>query len=288
MNEKVNAYSSTEAAALFDQMVQKDTAKQVIYRDIAANFSRMRDIKGSALVVADIGCGSGHFIRQVRDIVPDTQIYYGDFSIEQVKMAGERVGDIATSNGFQLNINGGIPLQDETLDCITSHFVLSEIGDLGTALREYWRVLRPDGLFVASMTSPLSDILLAALRPDKLRGISPERPDDSQNGTYTLSNALTVPHHYRNYAEIVGGFHNSGFNLTDLDMMRYYPQPKSNSIFPLPEYLVLYAHKDNSTDRVSSLLRRLEYIFNSNNLQLVSEVLHSEEPREEVYRTYYK
>lgn len=287
MSEKIHAYSNPDIASQFDAMVSRDTAKQVIYRDIVTKLRELRVLKGAPLAVADIGCGSGHFIQQIHTRMRDTHLYYADYSLPQLRTTAARVEDDRISRGFQFDLGIGIPLLDCSLDCVTSHFVLSEIADLDLALKEYYRILRPRGLFVTTMTSPISDLILSTVRPHKLQGISADAANDSQIGMYTLGNTLTAPHHYRSYYDLINSFHDNGFNLTDKTMMRYYPLPKPDTIIPLPEYLVLYSYKDTRNGYVARLRRRLKYRRDlPKNSQIKKDIVYSDDPREEIYRAY--
>lgn len=245
----------------FDQLVSRDTVKEIIYTDVVR---RINQTKRGMQVVVDIGCGSGRFIEMLAAYSNEIQVYYGDYSLSQVINTRRKVdatGERPTT-GFQVNLSQGLPINDCSVDILTFHYVLSEIPDIEFILDECYRVLQDDGLLVVSMTSPLSDILTATVRPEKISGLNLEAADHPQLVSYHLGSdgKIQVPHYYRPYKYIVNAFHEKGFGLTEYDIDRYTPFNPTN--FPSPkslhESLVLYARKGKKT-WLSKWERKIEH-----------------------------
>lgn len=121
--------------------------------------------------VADLGCGSGVILCDVLrhkprwrgqglDISPAAVDYAERLSVyKQVNDRVEfRVGDIAQ-----------LPYEDETLDLVISSEVIEHAPDPYRALREFARVLRPDGKLI--LTVPMESKAIAHLH-------SPGQPED--------------------------------------------------------------------------------------------------------------
>ncbi len=266
-------YSSVEAACNFDRYVQQDHAKDMIYHDIATKISEHAIFEGSRLMVGDIGCGTGQFVEILQAEIPQSHIVFADISKSAVAMTNNRFASIDFStrpSGICMNLQDGFPIDDEAFDVLTSHFVISEVPELDSLLQEYYRTLRPGGLGVFSMTSPLSDMLTSILKPGRIQNLSLEKQGEPQMGEYHLSNGLVVPHYYRDYDTLIGSFHKNGLRVTTADMVRYYPV-EDGKVVPLPEYLVLYTQKDNRRFTGTSR-RRIEYKLSLNNPTKIEDI----------------
>ncbi len=103
--------------------------------------------------VLDIGCGAGAAAREAAAVVgPDGSVIAIDACVEAISAARER-----TPSGLGIDYRvmraerlTGIP--DRTVDCVLASLVLEQIADLEVLMRELWRVLRPGGRIIASVT----------------------------------------------------------------------------------------------------------------------------------------
>ena len=104
--------------------------------------------------VIDIGCGSGGAGRAAAAIVgPDGLVVGVDPSAEALAVARQRAPEdlpMAFVRGFAERLPD---IPDRSFDCAIASLVLDEVEDLGAALAEVMRVLRPGGRFVASVTA---------------------------------------------------------------------------------------------------------------------------------------
>lgn len=121
----------------------------------------LRD-QGSARVL-DLGCGAGHVSFQVAPLVAEVVAY--DLSQQMLDVvataATERgLGNIVTERG----VAERLPFADASFDFVFSRYSAHHWSDLGLALREVRRVLKPGGVVafidVMSPGSPLLDTYL--------------------------------------------------------------------------------------------------------------------------------
>jgi len=113
--------------------------------------------------VLDLGCGAGHVSFQVADLAAGVVAY--DLSAEMLAVVAESaaargLGNIVTERGAAERL----PFADASFDFVFSRYSAHHWSDLGLALREVRRVLRPGGraafIDVASPGRPLLDTYL--------------------------------------------------------------------------------------------------------------------------------
>jgi SAM-dependent methyltransferase len=104
--------------------------------------------------VIDLGCGSGGATRAAaRAAGPEGMVVGIDSSPECIAEAQARTGPdlpVLYRRGDVTRL-GSVP--DRTFDCAVASMVLEQIDDLRPVLAEVFRVLRPGGRFVASVTA---------------------------------------------------------------------------------------------------------------------------------------
>ena len=89
--------------------------------------------------VLDLGCASGwNMSRFLQYGLQKSQLFGLDVVPERVQLATQ-FGQVSLASGLQL------PFADESFDVIYVQHVLHHIGDVGQALAEIWRCLRPSG-----------------------------------------------------------------------------------------------------------------------------------------------
>ena len=93
-------------------------------------------------VCLDFGCGTGHAIPLLRDA--GWTVVGTDVSADQLEVAKEHASDaqLVRADGHDL------PFGDAEFDAVISLFTHTDFDDLGTALGEAARVLKPGGRFV--------------------------------------------------------------------------------------------------------------------------------------------
>jgi len=104
--------------------------------------------------VIDLGCGSGGAARAaVRAVGPEGMVVGVDISAECIAEAQARTDPelpVLYRRG-DIQRLAGVP--DRTFGCAVASLVLEQVDDLRPVLAEVFRVLRPGGRFVASVTA---------------------------------------------------------------------------------------------------------------------------------------
>jgi SAM-dependent methyltransferase len=110
----------------------------------------------------DLGCGTGVFVPLLSE---QGWVVVGvDLSADQLRMARERVGDVAEAL-VQADALA-LPFEDGSFDAVAAVLVHTDIDGYDLALREVARVLRPGGRFVHVGTHPCFVSPVARSSPD--------------------------------------------------------------------------------------------------------------------------
>lgn len=111
-----------------------------------------RAVPTDAQSVFDAGCGTGNVIAAIHNILPSATIVGLDLSETMLKLAtGKFHGhdNIAIQSG---DLSSALPFADESFDVVTCSNVLYTLPDPAATVREFCRILRPDGVLV--LTTP--------------------------------------------------------------------------------------------------------------------------------------
>ena len=105
----------------------------------------------------DLGAGTGDLAREARRQQPDCRVTAADFTLAMLQIGHLRPGP-------RLNWSAAdalrLPFPANSFDAVVSGFLLRNVADLGQALSEQLRVLRPGGRWVAlDTTRPLRSAL---------------------------------------------------------------------------------------------------------------------------------
>lgn len=104
---------------------------------------RERVVASAAGAVLEIGAGSGLNLSLYGPAV--TSVFALEPSEALIGMAGRHAGEAPLPVDFLIASAECIPLRDESIDTVVSTWTLCTIPDVGRALREVRRVLRPSG-----------------------------------------------------------------------------------------------------------------------------------------------
>ncbi|WP_371101004.1 class I SAM-dependent methyltransferase [Streptomyces sp. PU_AKi4] len=119
---------------------------------------------GARGTVVDVGCGTGHLLRRwARD--GHAGLLVGvDRSAAAVSET--RAGGVMVVRGDACSL----PLRDGSADCLMERHMLYHVADLGQALAESRRVLRPGGAFIAVVNMMDTTPGLARLLRSRING----------------------------------------------------------------------------------------------------------------------
>lgn len=99
--------------------------------------------------VLEVGCGNGQlWIDNAKKIPNSTHIVLTDLSKGMVDIVNERID---SNNITALEADAcNLPFEDNSFDLVLASHMLYHVGDLDIALKEITRVLKKDGVFIAS------------------------------------------------------------------------------------------------------------------------------------------
>lgn len=104
-------------------------------------FARLGYMLAKPAVVLDLGCGIGSFGKRLQQHFPDAQVIGIDNAMAM--LAATEMASVCAS-GERL------PLRDQQVDLIFANLLIPWCADMEVCLREWRRVLRPNGLIIFS------------------------------------------------------------------------------------------------------------------------------------------
>ena len=151
MNDKPLALDAYEELAEAYAAVI-DTKPHNAYYERPATLSLMPDVSGKR--VLDAGCGPGVYCEWL--VKHGADVIAIDASPKMVELANQRLG--ATADIRQADLSKPLDFLDSSsFDIVLCPLVLEYIEDWHTTFAEFYRVLRPAGCLVFSVTHPFSD-----------------------------------------------------------------------------------------------------------------------------------
>ncbi|MDQ3753645.1 MAG: class I SAM-dependent methyltransferase [Acidobacteriota bacterium] len=131
-----------------------DTKPHNAYYERPATLSLMPEVKGKR--VLDAGCGPGVYSEWL--IEHGAEVVAVDASPKMVELAKQRLG--VTIDVRQADLSKPLTFLDHSsFDIVLSPLVLEYIEDWGSTFAEFYRVLRPEGYLIFSVTHPFFDYL---------------------------------------------------------------------------------------------------------------------------------
>lgn len=107
----------------------------------------------SGLQVLDAGCGPGWYSEFLAS--RGAEVTAVDFNTDFVRLTLERLGD--DCRVFQADLTEPLACADGEFDLVIAPLVMHYIEDWTAALREFNRILKPQGVFVFSTHHPFTD-----------------------------------------------------------------------------------------------------------------------------------
>jgi ubiquinone/menaquinone biosynthesis C-methylase UbiE len=103
-------------------------------------------------VVLDAGCGNGYLARKLLAQNP-SQVILMDISKHNLEIAAENCKDPRVTF-LEQDATERWDLPPNSVDLVYSNFMLNEVENIETPITETFRVLRPKGVFIFSVTHP--------------------------------------------------------------------------------------------------------------------------------------
>jgi malonyl-CoA O-methyltransferase len=103
-------------------------------------------------VIVDMGCGTGEMSARLQARYPEAAVIALDLSMEMLQYAKHE------SNLSICSDAGCMPLRDQSVDLVFANFLFPWHADVKHLLKEWRRILRPDGI-----------VMFTALGPDTLK-----------------------------------------------------------------------------------------------------------------------
>ena len=129
-----------------------DTKPHNAYYERPATLSLLPEVRGKR--VFDAGCGPGVYSEWL--VERGAEVVAVDASPKMVELAKRRLGE--TVDVRQADLSKPLNfLRSSSFDVVLSPLVLEYIEDWGNTFAEFYRILRPAGHFVFSVTHPFFD-----------------------------------------------------------------------------------------------------------------------------------
>lgn len=100
----------------------------------------------------DLGAGTGDLALEARRRHPAVEVVAGDFTLPMMQVGRRRPGGAAVDWSGTDAL--ALPFPDGAFDAVVSGYLMRNVGDLGRAWAEQYRVLRPGGTAVCLDTTP--------------------------------------------------------------------------------------------------------------------------------------
>lgn len=114
---------------------------------------RQVDLTGEQEVL-EVGCGTGQFWDTASDGVRGIDLTVTDFARSMVDItAAKATGRVHSVTGLECDVQG-LPFADQTFDVVIANQMLYHVPDPALAIRELARVVRPNGVLLASTVGP--------------------------------------------------------------------------------------------------------------------------------------
>lgn len=114
------------------------------------SFDLLMAAAGSTAKILEVGAGRGDLWSKNADRLPaEWQVTLTDFSQGMLDDAQKHLGAAADHFTWQTANAQELPFEDQSLDVVLSHFMLYHVPDREQAMREFRRVLKPNGVLMA-------------------------------------------------------------------------------------------------------------------------------------------
>ncbi len=193
------------------------------YIDMPATWSLLpTDLTGK--MILDAGCGSGIYAKLLAE--KGATVYGVDISEEMIKIAKEETPPALTIT-YSVGDVQKLQFNDASMDIILATYVLENVPDLQKTFQEFYRVLKPGGSFIASMSHPLRAASTQNTADDKEIWMVTNYFEEGVR-TSDFGGGMMVPKHKRTMQEYVETATAAGFTLKHL--LEPTPTPEGKAV----------------------------------------------------------
>ncbi len=159
MGDEVKKIYNKIAETYHQLRLQKKPINEFI--EMPATLSLLKNVKGKKIL--DLGCGSGIYAKILKK--RGAKVFGIDISEKMIEIAKREVKDV----DFRVGSVYKLPYKSEYFDLVLSSLTVDHFKDLNKAFKEIHRVLKKNGVFIFSISNPLSDVVKGFFYKKKYR-----------------------------------------------------------------------------------------------------------------------
>jgi SAM-dependent methyltransferase len=177
--------------------------------------------------ILDLGCGPGFYLNKLKK--KEANVQGIELSTELIRLAKQLNPDIEIKKG---DITKRLPYQDKAFDAVMSTLVLGHIKNWDFTLKEVYRILKNNGIFIFTIGVPFYE----CVRRIKINGKKFKTPSDYFNEraihTTWCSNGKEgkTIHYHKTYGTIIKLLIKNNFEILDYEDCK--PILKAKKIYP--------------------------------------------------------
>lgn len=170
--EKVRTERRRAQRDFFDQNGASWDAFHARIADPSAKTSTVNRLVPEGMIVVDAGCGSGYLLPELAAI--GARVIAVDHSKNQLAKARERAAALGmTMIDFREGDLTALPIDDRSVDAVFCYLSLHHVPHPESAIRDFFRVLRPGGRLVLTDFKSHEESWLASEHADLWLGFDP-------------------------------------------------------------------------------------------------------------------
>ncbi|WP_299640129.1 class I SAM-dependent methyltransferase [uncultured Ruegeria sp.] len=134
-----------EFIKLFADSMDQRQADPIMERIVTAYLDHLHVTRASTVV--EVGAGAGAVTRRIASRCHPAEVVGFELSKGFVSEANDRAKEYSNLT-FKVADGAALPLEDEAVDAVIMHTVLTHVEDPDSLVAEAFRVLKPDGLLI--------------------------------------------------------------------------------------------------------------------------------------------
>ncbi len=160
MSEQSLKFSKQEVAASFSRAAEHYDQFAVTQREIGDRlFERLDLMAITPLVIVDVGCGTGHYTRKLKQKYASAKVIGVDIAqgmIEKAMAQNSWLTKLGLKQGcdYQCSDMDRLPFEDNSVDLLFSNLAVQWSLNPVETFGEFSRVLKPGGLLIFSTLGP--------------------------------------------------------------------------------------------------------------------------------------